>query len=397
MIHRRDMWTAIILSIMAVIIAPFVKPPWLLAVIAVLVSALFYLIRDARYPSIGISLVALLYGAQMISLMVFMGTITIVIMGEAAFRICKEEKYRFPAYLAFASVSSTLLMLYLGYTNILVPITGIIVAVMLKSVLRKREDAVMIECIGAAMTMFLFEDISYLADTTLIVIAIIISFALGIISYKMKAADLSGLFSAALMGILIIVFADITWFFVILSFFVLGTIFTKFKYEKKKAEGLAEGRGGARGFMNVFANGLISLCAAVLFGIYQHPAFIALFLGSVAAAMADTTASELGMLGKTPHLITTLKKVPKGTDGGVTIFGMAAATVAAFILCLIAYALNVIPYEMIFVGTAAGFVGTTVDSLVGATLERKGLIQNTGTNFICTLSGGIFAMLFYIF
>jgi len=397
MIHRRDMWTAIILSIMAVIIAPFVKPPWLLAVIAVLVSALFYLIRDARYPAIGISLVALLYGAQMISLMVFMGTITIVIMGEAAFRICKEEKYRFPAYLAFASVSSTLLMLYLGYTNILVPITGIIVAVMLKSVLRKREDAVMIECIGAAMTMFLFEDISYLADTTLIVIAIIISFALGIISYKMKAADLSGLFSAALMGILIIVFADITWFFVILSFFVLGTIFTKFKYEKKKAEGLAEGRGGARGFMNVFANGLISLCAAVLFGIYQHPAFIALFLGSVAAAMADTTASELGMLGKTPHLITTLKKVPKGTDGGVTIFGMAAATVAAFILCLIAYALNVIPYEMIFVGTAAGFVGTTVDSLVGATLERKGLIQNTGTNFICTLSGGIFAMLFYIF
>jgi uncharacterized protein (TIGR00297 family) len=318
-------------------------------------------------------------------------------MGEATSRICSEKKYKLYAHILVISVSSALLMLYISYTNILIPLTGIIVALMLKSVLKKREDAVMLECIGAAMTMYLFEDISYIANTNMIIIAIIISFAFGIVSYKMKAADLSGLFSAALMGILIIVFADITWFFVMLTFFILGSGFTKFKYEKKKREGVAESRGGVRGFLNVFANGLVSLCAAVLFGIYQEPAFAALFLGSVSAAMADTTASELGMLGKTPYLITTFKKVPKGTDGGITLIGEIAATIAAFILCMTAYALNVVSFDMALIGVLAGFVGTNVDSLVGATLERKGIVQNTGTNFICTLSGGIVAMIFFIF
>ncbi|MDD4127612.1 MAG: TIGR00297 family protein [Methanomicrobium sp.] len=387
----------LILSIAAVIIAPYLQPPWLLTVITILVSVLFYAIRDAKYPAIGISIVAVLYGAEMVSLMVFLGTITIVIMGEAISRIFANKKYRIYAHILGISVSSVLLMLYLNYTNILIPLTGIIVALMLRSVLYKREDAIMLECIGASMTMYLFEDISYIANTEMIIIAIIISFAFGIISYKMKAADLSGLFSAALMGILIIVFSDITWFFVMLTFFILGSGFTKYKYEKKKKEGVAESRGGVRGFLNVFANGLVSLCAAVLFGIYQDPVFAAMFLGSVSAAMADTTASELGMLGKTPRLITTLKKVPKGTDGGITIFGEVAATIAAFILCMTAYALNVVSFDMALIGVLAGFVGTNVDSLVGATLERKGLIHNTGTNFICTLSGGIFAMLFFIF
>ncbi|MBN2734974.1 MAG: TIGR00297 family protein [Methanomicrobiaceae archaeon] len=391
------MWIVLMLSIAGVIIAPYVNPPWLLTILTILISALFYLIRDAKYPAIGISIVALLYGAEMVSLMVFLGTITIVIMGEAASRICSEKNYKLYAHILVISVSSALLMLYLNYTNILIPLTGIIVALMLKSVLKKREDAVMLECIGVAMTMYLFEDISYIANTDMLIIAIVISFAFGIVSYKMRAADLSGLFSAALMGILIIVFADITWFFVMLTFFILGSGFTKFKYEKKKREGVAESRGGVRGFLNVFANGLVSLCAAVLFGIYQDPAFAALFLGSVSAAMADTTASELGMLGKTPYLITTFKKVPKGTDGGITLIGEIAATIAAFILCMTAYALNVVSFDMALIGVLAGFVGTNVDSLVGATLERKGIVQNTGTNFICTLSGGIFAMVFFIF
>ncbi|WFN37145.1 TIGR00297 family protein [Methanomicrobium antiquum] len=396
MIFRRDMWIVLAISVAAVIISPYIQPPWLLAVITILISALFYAIRDAKYPAIGMSIVAILYGAGLVSLMVFLGTITIVMMGEAASRIMADNKYRIYVHILVASVSSVIVMLYLNYTNILIPLTGLIVALMLKSVLKKREDSIMLECIGASMTMYLFEDISYTANTNLIILAIIISFAFGILSYKMKAADMSGLFSAALMGILIIVFSDITWFFVMLAFFILGSGFTKFKYEKKKREGVAESRGGVRGFLNVFANGLVSLCAAILFGIYQDPLFSAMFIGSISSAMADTTASELGMLGKTPRLITTFKKVPKGTDGGVTLFGEAAATISAFILCMVAYALGVVTFEIALFGVLAGFVGTNVDSFIGATLERKGLIHNTGTNFLCTLSGGIFAMLLYI-
>ena len=150
-----------------------------------------------------------------------------------------------------------------------------------------------------------------------------------------------------------------------LSFFILGTAFTKYKYEIKKREGVAESRGGVRGFTNVFANGLVALCGAVLYGIYGDLAFLALYVGSIAAATADTTASELGMLGKQPFLITTLQPVPKGTDGGVTIMGEVLAILAALIIGIVAFALRIGPPEIIPVAVIAGFVGTNVDSLVG--------------------------------
>ena len=333
----------------------------------------------------------------MISLMIFLSTIAIVIMGESAYRICRDEKHKPLAFLAVAVVASFATTFYLGYTLYLVPLTGIIVAAMLKTILKKREDALLLECLGTAMTMLLFEDISYVPRMDLLIFAIIISFAFGIAAYEMRAADLSGLFSAALMGILIIVFSDITWFFVMLTFFILGSAFTKFKYDVKRKQGVAESRGGMRGFLNVYANGMVSLAAAILYGIYDHNLiFAALFLGSVSAAMADTTASELGMLGKRPYLITTVKRVPKGTDGGVTLFGEAAAVIAAIILCAAAYLMGMATPEIAAICVAAGFVGTNIDSLVGATLERGGYIHNTGTNFICTLSGGLFAVLLYI-
>lgn len=381
------------LCIAGVLIAPFIKPPWLLALIAILISGVFYLMKNTHYPAIGISIVALFYGVGLVSLMVFLGTLVIVILGEAVFRIPDESETAWIANIAVSTAAAIGVFAYINYQYILVPITGVIVALLLKSALKKRDDAIMIECLGAAMTMYLFEDISYSVEITSLIFAIVISFAFGITAYRFKAADKSGLFSGALMGLLIIVFADVRWFLLMLTFFILGTAFTKYKYDFKKRQGVAESRGGVRGFTNVFANGMVALAGAVLFGIYGHPAFMALFVGSIAAATADTTASELGMLGKIPYLITTLKRVPKGTDGGVTLMGEVFATLAALVIGLVAFTLNIAPPEIIPVATIAGFVGTNVDSLVGATLEREGIIGNSGTNLICTIAGGITAML----
>ncbi len=384
---------AAVLCIAGVLIAPFIQPPWLLALIAILVSGIFYLMKNTHYPAIGISVVALFYGLGLVSLMVFLGTLVIVILGEAVFRLVEKIELKYLANIIVSMIAALGVYFYLGYGNILVPITGVIVALLLKSALKKREDALMIECFGTAMTMYLFEDISFSVEITSLILALIISFAFGLTAYRMKAADRSGLFSGALMGLLIIVFSNVTWFLLMLSFFILGTAFTKYKYEIKKREGVAESRGGVRGFTNVFANGLVALCGAVLYGIYGDLAFLALYVGSIAAATADTTASELGMLGKQPFLITTLQPVPKGTDGGVTIMGELLAILAALIIGIVAFALGIGPPEIIPVAVIAGFVGTNVDSLVGATLERKKIIGNSGTNMFCTIAGGVAAML----
>jgi len=393
MTSRPDMIITVILCIAGVLIAPFIQPAWLLALIAILISGVFYLMKNTHYAAIGISLVALFYGLGFVSLMVFLGTLVIVILGEAVFRVIERTEIKYLANIIISMAAAIAVFIYIGYEYILVPITGVIVALLLKSALKGREDAIMIECFGTAMTMYLFEDLSYSVEITSLIFALIISFAFGYSAYRMKAADKSGLFSGALMGLLIIVFADVRWFLLMLAFFILGTAFTKYKYEIKKREGVAESKGGVRGFTNVFANGLIALCGAVLYGIYGELAFISLFVGSVAAATADTTASELGMLGKTPYLITTLKQVPKGTDGGVTLMGEVLATLAALLIGGIAFALEIAPVEIIPVAAIAGFVGTNIDSLVGATLERREIIGNSGTNLFCTVSGGIAAII----
>jgi len=44
----------------------------------------------------------------------------------------------------------------------------------------------------------------------------------------------------------------------------------------------------------------------------------------------------------------------------------------------------------------AGFIGTNIDSLVGATLENHGRIGNSGTNLTATFVGGVAGMLIYL-
>jgi uncharacterized protein (TIGR00297 family) len=151
-----------------------------------------------------------------------------------------------------------------------------------------------------------------------------------------------------------------------------------------------------RGYFNVFANGLVATAAAILYGVTGHAAFVALFMGSVASAAADTTASEIGVTGKTPYLITTLQPVPRGTNGGVTLRGEVAAVIASAIVAVTAWLMGVADPWMVVVTVIAGFIGTNVDSLVGATLENSGRIGNSGTNLAATFVGGVSGMVLYL-
>jgi uncharacterized protein (TIGR00297 family) len=386
------MWAASALALICIIIAPYVSPPWLLSLFVVLICALFFLIKISRYTSISIAAIAALYGLELIPLVVFSTTFAIVIMGEAAYRIAGRGTKGYIPFTVVAFISAFLVMLYSGYNVPFVAVTGVIVALMLHSILRDRQDSIFIETLGVAMAMLLFFDINYHVETIILITAVIIGFAFAFFSYKLKAADVSGLFSGALMGILLIVFTDVRWFLIMLAFFILGAGTTKFRFEKKTALGVAESHGGVRGYFNVFANGLVSLSGAILYGVTQDPLFIALFLGSVACATSDTLASEVGVVGKTPRLITTFKEVPRGTNGGVTVVGELAAIAGAVIIAAFAYVLNVADPTLVAITVHAGFFGTNIDSLIGALYENKNLIGNAGTNFLATLLSGIFAM-----
>lgn len=401
MVKRPGAWLAAVSALIFILIAPAIQPTFLLSILVIIVSLLLFSFEKTKYLSIAMIALALLYGFSLLPLLIFSSTLAIITFGELVYLETGGTAASYVAYIAAAAVSCILISLYLKESAPLVLLFGILVAVLLKAILREREDALMIEALGVAMTMLLIRELHFQADLSLIALAAVIAFGFGYFSFRLKTADLSGLFSVALIGIILIVFADVTWFFVMLVFFIAASACTRYRYRDKEKMGVEQSQGGARGYRNVFANGLVSAAAAVLYGVTTvspdpgiislQPAFIALFIGSVATASADTVASEIGVTGGPAYLITSGKKVPAGTNGGITVLGEMAGLAGSVVVVITAWLIGIIGLPLLVIGIGAGFIGTNIDSVVGAVLENRGIIGNAGTNLLATLGGGLFA------
>jgi uncharacterized protein (TIGR00297 family) len=116
-------------------------------------------------------------------------------------------------------------------------------------------------------------------------------------------------------------------------------------------------------------------------------------LAALAEAAADTVSSEVGQaLGGRPRMITTLRRVEPGTDGALSLVGTLAGLAAgSFVAAVGAWALG--GGGVIFYTSAAGGVfGLFFDSLLGATLERRGWLNNDAVNFLSTASAAVSAL-----
>jgi uncharacterized protein (TIGR00297 family) len=278
---------------------------------------------------------------------------------------------------------------YTGGGTWLAAVVGVTVSILLHSILVSRSYSIAVEMIGVAMAMLLILDLEFQADLPLVATAAFISFGFAYFAYRLKTADIPGLFAAALVGILLIVFAGISWFLIMLAFFIIGAAATRYQMAYKKTLHVEQESGGVRGYINVFANGLVSVAAAVCYGVTHHPAFVVLYLGSVATAAADTVAGEIGVCFGEPYLITNFRKVPIGTNGGVSIAGELAGLGAAAFVCGCALLLGTADLKMCLVSMVGGLIGSNIDSLVGEVFENKKVIGNAGTNFLATLGGGV--------
>ena len=189
----------------------------------------------------------------------------------------------------------------------------------------------------------------------------------------------------------------------VLAVFVLTHIATRMGREQKLRLGTAEPRQG-RSAAQVAANlgmaalacdGLAQswLAGSVWFSHISPALLLAAGLAALAEAAADTVSSEIGqVLGGQPRMITTLRRVEAGTDGAVSLIGTLAGVAAAAIVAEAgAWALGG-GYVMFWISCAGGVFGLFFDSLLGATLERSGWLNNDAVNYLSTASAAVVAL-----
>lgn len=274
--------------------------------------------------------------------------------------------------------------------------SGALSAALLRSVLLERDDPVVMISVGLLCWLFAV----LVGDVTLagIGVALAVTAALGYVSYALGTASVAGMLTGVLLGLVTIVLGGFGWFAALIAFYAVGGLASKFRFEEKAERGVAQENEGARGTGNVLANSAVALVAVVGYAATDHAAmpadpFVFAFAGAVATAMADTLSSEIGGLFDDPRLVTTLERVPPGTDGAVTLQGeLAGIAGAALVGALAAVGMPVgDPLVGGGVVVAAGFAGMTVDSLLGALVEGD-RIGNQTVNFLATLSGALVAV-----
>lgn len=225
-----------------------------------------------------------------------------------------------------------------------------------------------------------------------------VNVALAVAAYLAAGVDVSGAVSGTVLGTLLYGFGGWRGFLMLLVFFVAATAGTKAGHSRKAALGIAEAKGGRRGARHALANAGAGVLFAFLAAATPYrEAFSIALVAAFATALFDTASSEIGKAyGRRTFLITTFRRVPAGTNGAVSVEGTLAGLSAAVALAAVAWGVGLVGAAGAGVVVAAALIGTTIESYLGATLERRHLIGNELQNFTNTLVGGLAGMGLYL-
>lgn len=218
--------------------------------------------------------------------------------------------------------------------------------------------------------------------------------AMMVICVRAKKLTLPASLAAGLIGFLVYSGAKEKGILMLVTFFVLSVLATSHKkhIKVKYHPEILENKG--RNIGQVLANGGVAAILGVLAIIDQNHSelYILMMAASLASALADTLSSELGMIyGSRFYNILTLKKEANGLDGVVSIEGTLIGVCGAFVIAVIYGGFD----KKILVVLVAGIFGNLIDSILGATIERKNYIGNDMVNFLNTLLASILAMVLY--
>ena len=246
------------------------------------------------------------------------------------------------------------------------------------------------------------------------------------VSLRLRFLTASGSMGMFLLATIVFGFGGWQWTTPILAFFVLSSLLSKYGKRRKAHLDQVFEKGSQRDHAQVAANGGIAGLLMTLHMFLGWPALYPMYLGSLAAATADTWATELGTLGKSsPRLITTWKRVEAGTSGGISLRGTLSGLAGAACIALSSWFFiePELRWMMFSATVIGGVAGSFADSLLGATLQaqyrcstcqkltekhyhcgnqptklERGLpwLENDMVNLTATASGALTAAIFFL-
>jgi len=200
-----------------------------------------------------------------------------------------------------------------------------------------------------------------------LLLAALVSF----IARTARSLTVGGAIAATLVGTTAVA-AGWDWGALLILYFATSTALSRLgRSLKEQRTAPIVAKGGERDAVQVLANGATFAGAAIAMLIRPDARWIALGAGSLAAAAADTWATEIGTLyGGEPRSIFSGRRVPTGTSGGITPIGTLAAVSGAMFIAILAKLLGATPAVARHVALG-GVVGALLDSVLGASVQAR--------------------------
>ena len=198
----------------------------------------------------------------------------------------------------------------------------------------------------------------------------LITFVGASFAYKERALTRSGSIAAFFVGFTVLIGTGWRGFIILGVFFASSSFFSTYKKQLKINAEEKLANTSRRNWAQVAANGGAASVFSLGYAFTSNEVFLYAFFVSIAAAAADTWASELGVLSRgKPVKITTLKKCAPGTSGAISFLGTAASAAGAALIALFAALLFDLPLPVLLMIGVLGFLGSLVDTLLGAFVQ----------------------------
>ncbi len=224
-------------------------------------------------------------------------------------------------------------------------------------------------------------------------IYLIVVMLLVLAAWLTQKIDLPGAFIGGAITLILLIAIGWLGLWLIGGFYISGTLASVWKFKEKQQYGIAEKNRAKRGMNNVLANaGLATLIG--LFSLFfsdYHSHLEVLIAACFASATSDTLSSELGNVYGTRYVnIVTLKTDQKGKDGIISWEGILFGVLGSLFIALL-YVMNRKFNEQFIIIVVAGLIGNLADSILGATLQQKAILNNHTVNVANTLIASVVA------